>query len=36
MPGQERVGIVLPVSQMSTFMLDAPRLGMTVEHVYDY
>jgi hypothetical protein len=36
MPGQERVGVVLPVSQLSTFVLDAPRLGMTVEHVYDY
>lgn len=36
MPGYRRVGIVLPVSQLSAFLVDAPRHGVTVEHVYDY
>jgi hypothetical protein len=36
MPGKTRVALVLPVAQLSTFLLDARRAGITVEHVYDY
>jgi len=31
-----RVALLVPVSELSAFLLDAPAMGMTVEHVYDY
>ena len=36
MPGRKRIALVLSVAQLSDFLLDAPRRGLTVEHVYDY
>ncbi|RFP16390.1 hypothetical protein D0T23_08380 [Duganella sp. BJB475] len=35
-PGQSRLGLVVPVAQLSNFLLHAPEHGMIVEHVYDY
>lgn len=37
MPAQtRRVALLMPVGRLSTFLVDAPGLGMAVEHVYDY
>jgi hypothetical protein len=36
MPGLKRVGLVMPVSDLSTFLASAPQRGLKVEHVYDY
>lgn len=35
-PGKSRLGLVVPVAQLSNFLLHAPEHGMIVEHVYDY
>ncbi len=35
-PGQKRIALVLPVSDLSAFLLRAPEQGLKVEHVYDY
>jgi hypothetical protein len=31
-----RVALLVPVGKLSAFLVDAPSMGMTVEHVYDY
>lgn len=31
-----RVALLVPVGELSAFLLGAPAMGMTVEHVYDY
>jgi hypothetical protein len=36
MPGTKRVALIVPVAGLSTFLLNAPRAGLRVEHVYDY
>jgi hypothetical protein len=36
MPGLKRVGLVLPVSDLSSFLLWAKKKSLTVEHVHDY
>jgi hypothetical protein len=37
MPAQtRRVALLVPVDQLSAFLVDAPAMGMMVEHVYDY
>jgi hypothetical protein len=37
MPTQtKRVALLMPVAELSTFLANAPALGLTVEHVYDY
>jgi hypothetical protein len=36
MPGKKRVALVMPVSELSSFLLRASQQGFTVEHVYDY
>ncbi|MFK2892903.1 hypothetical protein ISS98_17295 [Dyella flagellata] len=37
MPAQtRRLALLVPVRQLSKFLVDAPAKGMTVEHVYDY
>jgi hypothetical protein len=35
-PGRKRVALVLPVAALSRYLVDAPRQGVEVEHVYDY
>ena len=35
-PGSSRLAVVVPVAELSGFLLHAPERGMTVEHVYDY
>ncbi|WP_244545220.1 hypothetical protein [Collimonas sp. OK607] len=35
-PGIKRVGVVIPVSELSSFLLHAPDQGLIIEHVYDY
>jgi hypothetical protein len=35
-PGRSRRALVLPVRELSQFLLDAPAAGLSVEHVYDY
>lgn len=35
-PGQKRIAIVLPVAELSAFLVHAPQQGLKVEHVYDY
>jgi hypothetical protein len=35
-PGRKRVALVLPVAALSHYLVDAPRQGVEVEHVYDY
>lgn len=35
-PGRKRVGLVLPVAQLSGFLHAAPARGIEIEHVYDY
>jgi hypothetical protein len=35
-PGRKRTAIVLPVDALSRFLVSAPRIGIEVEHVYDY
>lgn len=35
-PGRKRVALVLRVSALSRYLVDAPRQGVEVEHVYDY
>jgi len=35
-PGRRRVALVLPVAALSRYLVDAPRQGVEVEHVYDY
>lgn len=36
MPGLKRVGLVIPVSRLSDFLLHAQEHGLTIEHVHDY
>jgi hypothetical protein len=36
MPGRKRMALVMPVSELSAFLLGAPGKGWQVEHVYDY
>lgn len=36
MPGTKRVGIILPVSELSSFLLHARDQSVRIEHVYDY
>ncbi|MFZ6644992.1 hypothetical protein ACO0LO_04705 [Undibacterium sp. TJN25] len=36
MPGKKRVALVVPVRDLSEFLLIAPKQGLRVEHVYDY
>ncbi|MCP3654220.1 hypothetical protein [Herbaspirillum sp.] len=36
MPGLKRVGLIIPVSRLSDFLLHAQEHGLTVEHVHDY
>lgn len=36
MPGKRRVGLLVPVSGLSDFLVTAPENGLRVEHVYDY
>lgn len=37
MPGQtKRIALLIPVTTLSTFLANAPALGLTMEHVYDY
>jgi hypothetical protein len=31
-----RIAIMMPVGRLSTFLAQAPAMGLTVEHVYDY
>ncbi|RKP50952.1 hypothetical protein [Trinickia fusca] len=31
-----RLGLLMPVGRLSTFLADAPTMGFTPEHVYDY
>lgn len=35
-PGKKRVALVLPVSELSSFLSRALEQGLAVEHVYDY
>ena len=35
-PGHSRLGLVVPVTELSNFLLHAPEHGIIVEHVYDY
>ncbi|WP_426171072.1 hypothetical protein [Pseudoduganella sp. R-34] len=35
-PGRKRVALVMRVSALSRYLVDAPRQGVEVEHVYDY
>lgn len=34
--GRQRVALVLPVAALSRYLVEAPRQGVEVEHVYDY
>ncbi|EAP72711.1 Hypothetical Protein RRSL_02218 [Ralstonia solanacearum UW551] len=34
--GQPRVAVLTAVARLSALLRTAPRLGWTVEHVYDY
>ncbi|WP_229750879.1 hypothetical protein [Undibacterium terreum] len=36
MPGRKRVALIVPVRDLSAFLLGAPQRGLRVEHVYDY
>jgi hypothetical protein len=36
MPGKWRAALVIPVTELSDFLLRAKRQGVQVEHVYDY
>lgn len=36
LPGMRRVGLLVPVSGLSDFLVTAPQNGLKVEHVYDY
>jgi hypothetical protein len=37
LPAQtRRVALLMPVGRLSTFLAQAPAMGLTVEHVYDY
>lgn len=36
MPGKKRVALILPVRELSFFLANVSRQGLTVEHVYDY
>jgi hypothetical protein len=37
MPAQtHRIALLVPVDELSAFLVNAPSMGMTVEHVYDY
>lgn len=35
-PGYKRVALILPVPELSDFLLSAPQQNLRVEHVYDY
>jgi hypothetical protein len=35
-PGRKRVALVIPVGELSRFLLEALRRGWSVEHVHDY
>ena len=35
-PQTKRVALLVPVAKLSTFLTQAPALGLTMEHVYDY
>jgi len=35
-PGRKRVALVMRVAALSRYLVDAPRQGVEVEHVYDY
>jgi hypothetical protein len=35
-PGNRRLGIVLPVAKLSALLANAAKLGLQIEHVYDY
>ncbi len=34
--GMQRLGVLVPVRDLSAFLADAPALGLVAEHVYDY
>lgn len=36
MPGYKRVAVILPVSNLSDFLLNAAHQNLKIEHVYDY
>jgi hypothetical protein len=37
LPAQtRRIALLMPVGKLSTFLAQAPAMGLTVEHVYDY
>jgi hypothetical protein len=36
MPGRKRVALIVPVPELSDFLLHAAQQGLPVEHVYDY
>ncbi|WP_150685952.1 hypothetical protein [Pandoraea iniqua] len=31
-----RVALLMPVDRLSSFLINAPTLGLTTEHVYDF
>ena len=35
-PGKKRVALIIPIRELSEFLLNAPEHQLTVEHVYDY
>lgn len=35
-PGKKRVALIIPVQELSEFLVKAPEQNLTVEHVYDY
>lgn len=36
MPGMKRVALIVPIRELSNFLLTAPAYNINVEHVYDY